>query len=179
VKQKTTDKGKYATIIDSLELDITQKEVLKTTWLDYLLFMNSSAKKGWISHNYSQAIIIVLSLLIPVIEQSKLNDDICSLNLKVVSILALIIAALTTLNRQLGFEEKWRHYRKTAEAMRNEGDDFFALSGEYERCKTHEEAFKPFLKTVTTFKRLEVNTYIEEEQRRNNQNQADDNGTQQ
>jgi hypothetical protein len=121
----------------------------------------------------------MISLLIPVIEQTKLNWNIFDWNLKVISILGLIVAALTTLNRQLGFEEKWRHYRKTAEAMRNEGDDFFALSGEYEKYQTHKEAFRAFTKTVTIFKRLEVNTYIEETQRRNIQRQDDENGTQQ
>lgn len=167
MRKSTTDKDKYIKIIDGLHMDETQKSVLKTTWLDYLLLMNSSAKKGWFSHNYSQIIVIVFSLLIPVIEKSKINT-IAEWDLTVVSFLGLIVAALTTLNRQLGFEEKWRHYRKTSEAMRNEGDDFFALSGEYEKYQTHKEAFRIFVKTVTTFKRLEVNTYIEEEQRRNN-----------
>lgn len=171
MKKNTTNKEQYLKIIDSLELDLTQKEVLKTTWLYYFLLMNSSAKRGWVSHNYSQILVIVLSLLIPVIEQSKLNYNIFNLDLKVISILGLLVAALTTLNRQLGFEEKWRHYRKTAEMMRNEGDDFFALSGEYENFKSHKEAFQTFSKTVTTFKRLEVTSYIEEEQRRSSQNQ--------
>ncbi|MEO7048794.1 MAG: DUF4231 domain-containing protein [Ferruginibacter sp.] len=165
-----TEKDKYINIIDNLDVDRTQKEVLKTTWLDYLLLMNKSARKGWFSHNYSQIIVIVFSLLIPVIEKSKINT-ICNWDLTVVSFLGLIVAALTTLNRQLGFEEKWRHYRKTSEAMRNEGDDYFALAGEYEKYETHKAAFKTFAKTVTTFKRLEVNTYIEEEQRRNNAQQ--------
>lgn len=178
MRKSTTDKDKYTKIIDGLDLNETQKGVLKMTWLDYLLLMNSSAKKGWFSHNYSQIAVIILSLLIPVIEQSKLNYNLFGWDLKVISILGLIVAALTTLNRQLGFEEKWRHYRKTSEAMRNEGDDFFALSGEYEKYQTHAEAFRPFTKTVTTFKRLEVNTYIEEEQRRNDQQRNDDNGTQ-
>jgi hypothetical protein len=178
MKKSTTDKERYTKIIDGLELDQTQKEVIKTTWLDYLLLMNSSAKKGWFSHNYAQITVIIFSLLIPVIEQSKLNN-IPNWDLKVVSFLGLVVAALTTLNRQLGFEEKWRHYRKTSEAMRNEGDDFFALSSEYEKYQTHKEAFKTFIKTVTTFKRLEVNSYIEEEQRRTSQEASDDNGAQQ
>lgn len=168
---------KYIKIINGLDLNETQKDVLKITWLDYLVLMNSSAKKGWFSHNYSQIAVIVLSLLIPVLEQSKLNHNIFGWDLKVVSIVGLIVAALTTLNRQLGFEEKWRHYRKTSEAMRNEGDDFFALSGEYDKYKTHKEAFRTFTKTVTTFKRLEVNTFIEEEQRRNDQQLNENNVT--
>jgi len=73
---------------------------------------------------------------------------------------------LTTLNRQLGFEEKWRHYRMTAETMRNKGDDFFALSGSYVKFESHTTAFKTFTTTITSYKRQEVNTYIEEEKKR-------------
>ena len=43
-------KGYYCKIIDSLELDDAQREILKLTWLDYLLLMNKSARKGWVSY---------------------------------------------------------------------------------------------------------------------------------
>ncbi|HEV8506688.1 MAG TPA: DUF4231 domain-containing protein, partial [Chitinophagaceae bacterium] len=115
MRKTTTEKANYENIIAGLDLDDTQKKILKSSWLDYLLLMNSSAKKGWFSHNYSQIIVIIVSLLIPVLEKSKLNNDIFQWNLTVVSVLGLVVAGLTTLNRQLGFEEKWRHYRRTAE----------------------------------------------------------------
>lgn len=166
-QKSTTDKNKYYEIIDSLNLEEVQKNILKTVWLDYLLLMNNSAKKGWFSHNYSQLIIIVLGLLIPIIEGSKLNYDLFQTdsNISVISVLGLIVAGLTTLNRQIGFEEKWRHYRNSAEAIRNEGDDFFALAGGYEIYSSHKEAFKIFIKTITSFKRQEVNNYMQEEKK--------------
>jgi hypothetical protein len=64
------------------------------------------------------------------------------------------------LNRQLGFERKWRHFRITSELIRNEGDDYFALAGNYEKYETHEDAFKIFTHTITTFKRNEVVNYL-------------------
>jgi hypothetical protein len=127
--------------------------------------MNSKANKGWLNHNYSQIIVIIFSLLIPVIEKTKLNVDFSQWDISIVSILGFIVAALTSLNRQFGFEEKWRHYRLNAETMRNEGDDYFALTGKYENCITHKVAFKTFISTVTSFKRQEVTTYIEEEKK--------------
>lgn len=171
MKNSTTDKENYQNIIESLKLDSTQKNVLTSTWLDYLLLMNKSAKSGWYSHNYAQITVIIFSLLIPVIEKTEININICNWNLTIVGILGLIVAALTTLNRQFGFEEKWRHYRMTAETMRNEGDDFFALSGSYEKFESHTEAFKTFTATITAYKRQEVNTYIEEERKRNQESQ--------
>ncbi len=155
-------KVKYSETIENLDLNTTQKQVLDTVWLEYLLILNSSAKKGWLSHNYSQVAVIVISLLIPVIEQITWINKIFDLELTLVSIFGLIVAALTSLNRQFGFEEKWRHYRLGAETMRNEGDDYFALSGKYEKFLSHKEAFKLFTGTITSYKRQEVNTYIEE-----------------
>lgn len=162
----STDKEKYNTLIEGLKLGNTQETILKSTWLDYLLLMNISAEKGWYSYNAAQIAVIVLSLLIPLIEMTKLNADIYDWNLKVVSIIGFVVAAITTLNRQLGFEQKWRHYRRNAEAMRNEGDDFFALAGKYEKFDSHISAFKEFTKTVTSFKRSEVDSYIKEQKKK-------------
>lgn len=171
MKKNATNKENYQNMIEGLALDDTQKKVIESTWLDYLILMNKSAQKGWFSHNFSQIAVIVLSLLIPVIEKSKINVNIYNLDLTLISILGLTVAALTTLNRQLGFEQKWRHYRMTAETMRNEGDDFFALSGNYEKFTSHLDAFKRFITVITSYKRQEVNTYIEEEKKRKNEHE--------
>jgi hypothetical protein len=166
MKHSAENKKIYQNIIDGLELDNTKKAVLKSTWLDYLLLMDISANKGWFLNNYSQIAVIIFSLLIPIIEKSKLNLNIFQWDLSIVSVLGLTVAALATLNRQLGFAEKWNHFRMTAETMRNEGDDFFALTGNYKTFNTHEEAFKTFVSAVTSFKRQEVSTYLEEEKNR-------------
>jgi hypothetical protein len=171
----------YESIIDGLELDDNHKRILKISWLDYFLLMNLKAQKGWKSFNYAQLIVIFLSLLIPVIEGTKLkNFEYFGLNLgglTVVSVMSLTIATLTALNRQLGFDAKWRHYRKNTEMMRNEGDDYLALSGSYQNFTNHNEAFKLFITTITAFKRQEVNTYFEndknfEEEKKNDQGKS-------
>lgn len=51
------------------------------------------------------------------------------------SILGLIIAIITALNRHLTLDSKWRHYRLNAELIRDEGEDFFALANFYKNCK--------------------------------------------
>lgn len=162
---KATLKEYYEKIIDSLDIDDAQKGLLKLTWLDYLLLMNKSARKGWVSYNYSQLIVIFFSLLIPMLEGTKLKSfDYFGWDfggLTIISLLSLVVATLTALNRQLGFDAKWRHYRKNAEMMRNEGDDFLALSGNYQNINSHKEAFKSFITTITTFKRQEVSSYLQ------------------
>jgi hypothetical protein len=152
-------KGSYEELIDGLDLTVQQKILLKLTWLDYLLLLDKSARRGWVSFNYSQLIVILFSLTIPVLQGSELKDS-NLFGLTIISLLAFIVAALSALNRQLGFEGKWRHFRKNAEMVRNEGDDFLALSGNYQNVKNQQEAFKSFLTIITNFKRQEANSYL-------------------
>jgi len=46
MKKNTIDQNNYNNMIAGLKLDPTQKSVLTSTWLDYLLLMNKSAEKG-------------------------------------------------------------------------------------------------------------------------------------
>ncbi len=55
-------KGSYEELIDGLDLTVQQKILLKLTWLDYLLLLDKSARRGWVSFNYSQLIVILFSL---------------------------------------------------------------------------------------------------------------------
>ena len=60
----------------------------------------------------------------------------------------------------------------TAGTMRNEGDDFFALSGNYTNFNSHSDAFKKFTATVTSFKQQVVNSYIEDDRNRRKKRSA-------
>ncbi len=169
MRQKITKK--YEKLILSLGLDEVQESIIKSTWLDYFSSVNLSAKRGWIVHNYTRGIVFTIGLLIPIIESSGLNKDICNYNITIVSVLGVLIAGLAAINRQIGFEEKWKHYRATAEFIRNEGDDYFALAGKYSSYKSHKDAFKKFISEITDFKRKEVETYFKiEKDRKNRQN---------
>ena len=158
-------KEDYSDLINSLQLEEHQKRVLQSVWFDYLILMDKSARKGWIRHNYSQILIMCFGLLIPIIEKSKLNFNIFELDISVISVFGLIIAGLTALNRQIGFEEKWRHYRRAAETVRNEGFDYFALAGNYVNYTNHSDAFKNFIQVITSYKRQEVDVYLEEQKK--------------
>lgn len=153
-------KKQYLHVIDNLDLQQTEKDLVKIVWLDYFLLLDKSAKKGVYSSNISQIVIIFFSLIIPVIE---VIPDVPKLpfGLSIISLISIMIALITALNRQMNFDARWKHYRKNAEMMRNEGDDFFALSGSYKKFKTHSDAFKDFSTAITLFKRQEINQYFD------------------
>jgi len=165
MKKEPAIETRYKELINRLSLTEIQKDILIITWLNYLLLMSAKAKRGIISYNICQLLIVFLSLVIPVLEGMQLTPIAVggtgSKGLTYVTVLSLIIAICTALNRQLGFDSKWRHYRRSTEMMRNEGDDFLGLSGNYKSFTTHEEAIQTFISNVTLFKRQEVGSYLD------------------
>ncbi len=155
-------KKQYLTVIDSLNLNETEKNLVKIIWLDYFLLLDKHARQGIYSSNTSQIIIIFFSLIIPVIETIPKIPRF-PFGLSIISLLSIIIALITALNRQMNFDARWKHYRKNAEMMRNEGDDFLALSGSYQKFKTHSDGFQYFTTAITLFRRQEINQYFDSE----------------
>jgi hypothetical protein len=57
------------------------------------------------------------------------------------------------------YGERGRHYWRTGEALKNEGWQFFQLSGPYSN-QIHVQAYPVFAAQVEEFSREEVETYI-------------------
>ncbi|WP_299210826.1 DUF4231 domain-containing protein [uncultured Dokdonia sp.] len=150
----------YHQLIELSELSETDKILFKISWLDYLKYLDRLAIKDSLFFNILQLLVIIVGILIPVIEQSKLNSEIGISSITVISILGLTIAIATALNRHFKFEERWKHYRRNAEIIRNEGEDFFGLTGNYENAQNQKDAFKKFIENITAIKRQEVDTFI-------------------
>lgn len=152
-------------MIKNLKLEADKKEILQLVWLDYFTFTDKKASKNWFGFDKLQLVIIITGVLIPVLEGTGLDEMVKSgigieFNIGLISLLGLVVAIAAGVNRHYAFEEKWRHYRQNAELMRNEGEDYFALSNRYRRFKTHEDAFSTFMAFVTNFKRNELQAYM-------------------
>lgn len=150
----------YEAMIENEELQEGDKLLLKTIWLKYLKYLDQLAIKDSIFFHSLQLIVIIAGVLIPVIEQSKLNYELGMSSITIISILGLTVAIATALNRHFKFEERWKHYRKSAEIIRSEGEDFFARTGNYKNADSSSEAFKDFVELITNVKRQETNTFI-------------------
>ena len=86
--------------------------LLKASWLNYLKYLDSLAIKDSIFYNILQILVIITGILIPVIEQSDLNEKIGIGSVTIISVLGLIVAIATALNRHFRFEVRWKHYLK-------------------------------------------------------------------
>ncbi len=151
---------KYPEIIESLELTESDKMLVNTSWFDYFTFLDKSAMKDSLFFNILQVTVIFCGILIPVIDQSKYFQSLESDILSVAGILGLIVALATGVSRHFRFEERWKHYRRSAELLRNEGEDYFGLTGNYQEFEAHADALKTFIGVVTTYKRQEVDSFM-------------------
>ena len=163
--KKENKQTRLDSIIQNLNLSGDKKEVLQLVWLDYFNFTDKRAVKNYKGFDFLQLVIIVTGVMIPVLEGTGLDDMVkhaigVKVNIGLISILGLIVAISAGVNRHYTFEEKWRHYRQNAELMRNEGEDFLALSNRYSRYADHEAAFGNFIAFVTNFKRSELQAYM-------------------
>ncbi|MDO6595598.1 DUF4231 domain-containing protein [Oceanihabitans sp. 2_MG-2023] len=150
----------YNELIERSALSETDKILFTVSWLNYLKYLDKIAIKDSLFFNVLQILILVVGILIPIIEQTELNSKIGNSSITVISVLGITIAIATALIRHFRFEERWKHYRKNAEIIRNEGEDFLALTGNYESSKNIHHAFKKFIENITVIKRQEVDSYI-------------------
>ncbi|MGJ8743028.1 DUF4231 domain-containing protein [Polaribacter sp.] len=150
----------YEELIEKSELSESQKILFRISWLNYLKYLDKLAIKDSLFFNILQLLVLIIGILIPVIEQTDLNSKIGMSSITIISILGLTIAISTALNRHFRFEERWKHYRKNAEIIRNEGEDFFGQTGNYEDAENANDAFKKFIENITIIKRQEVDTFI-------------------
>jgi hypothetical protein len=74
--------------------------------------------------------------------------------------LSLCVALATALESFFRSGDRWRHYRRNAEALRLEGMQYLMLSGPYARSTTHEHAFGDFAARLNAILSTEVDAYF-------------------
>lgn len=75
-------------------------------------------------------------------------------------VLSLMVAISLAVEEFLRFGERWRHYRRLVESLKNDGWQFFQLSGPYQSHSSHQEAYPAFAARVEEILQGEVEVYI-------------------
>ena len=75
--------------------------------------------------------------------------------------LGIIVSIGTGLNQIYKYEDQWMNYRRNAELLKSEGENFFGLGGAYRASENHEAALRDFNTNVSNIKRQDVSNYFE------------------
>jgi hypothetical protein len=148
-------------LIEALELSSLQKHFLRSRWLDQVLWMEGRANSAKTLYYVLRLATIVGGLLIPALVHVNLSNEITILTWTAFGI-SLLVAISAAIEGFMRYGEQWRHYRLKVEMLKNEGWQFFQLSGRYIRFRSSARAFPAFTTRVEFLNQLEVEAYITE-----------------
>jgi hypothetical protein len=160
-----TDKG-HATnaALESTLAKITltdlQRDLLKLQWLETLGWMDRKAGKNWAAYVSLRLIAILGAVFVPAlvaITPTTGGGQAVRITTFTVSLCVALATAVESFFRP---GERWRHYRRTTEALRLEGMQYLMLSGPYAAASTHEGAFGGFASRLNEILSAEVHVYF-------------------
>ncbi len=150
-------------LIESLQLSDLQKHLLRSRWLDQVLWMEGKAGLAQKRYYALRLVAIVGGVIVPALVGLKIGEQgVGDLIRWITFILSLIVAISIAVEEFFHFGERWRHYRRTVECLKIEGWQFFQLAGPYQQLGTHSQAFTDFAAQVEKICRQEVDVFITE-----------------
>ena len=150
-------------LVESLELSDLQKHLLRSRWLDQVLWMEGKAGSAQKRYYTLRLIAIVGGVIVPALVGLKISDrGFSDLTHWTTFGVSLIVAISIAVEEFFHYGERWRHYRRTVESLKIEGWQFFQLAGPYQQLGTHGKAFPDFAAQVEKICRQEVDVFITE-----------------
>jgi len=153
-------------VIQQLDLDDSQKNILKERWADQTVWYGSKASQAKKRRNVLRIILIVCGALLPaapILEdfQVKLGPNEMSVSLVITTLLGLTVAATAALESFFDYQEIYNRNRETAELLKMEGWSFMSLSGTYKYYRTHKSAFERFCTRVEDIIKRDIAAFVE------------------
>jgi hypothetical protein len=150
-------------VIGSLDLRAPEKHFLRLRWLDQVLWMEGAADSARNRYYALRLTTIVGGVIVPALIALKLNGHAKTAVYWVTIGLSLIVALSAAVEEFFHFGERWRHYRRTVELLKEEGWQFFQSSGPYRSYhKDLERGYAAFAERVESLLKADVNAYIKQ-----------------
>lgn len=163
-----TYKDQVCEIIQTLRLDAdprknrTKQSILKNRFLSEVLNYEKRRDNTKGYYNIFRFLVTTGSILLPAImsigqmDPAKLPANFDNISYWTSFMISLTVTISNGFLQLFSLDKNYFEFSLTAEQLKTEGWQFFQLAGKYEDYATHEEAYKPFSKTVETIKRKQV-----------------------
>lgn len=153
-------RAEMGTLIDALELPDLNKQFLRARWLEQVIWMDEKAWSSVFRHNILRLTTIIGGVIVPALVSWNVGESVGADLVKTLTVIVSLVVALSAAVEEFfHYGERWRHYRRTVEALKSEGWQFFQLSGPYANM-THVLAYPAFAARVEEWSREEVETYM-------------------
>jgi hypothetical protein len=150
----------YGGLIDQLELTAFQRQVLRSRWLDQMLWADRAAGRAQRKHYALRVVAIVGGVLIPALVGVSVSGTVGDAARVAAWITGVLVAIAVAADAFFRYGERWRHYRRVAEGLKAEGWLFLELAGPYARYQTHADAVRRFGVKVEGLLAEDVGAYL-------------------
>ena len=156
-------KQDLGSLIDALGIEDLQKHLLRSRWLDQVMWMEGKAASAQKWYYILRLLAIIGGVVVPALVSLNLGSQQASQCVRWLTFaISLVVAISVAVEEFLRYGERWRHYRRTVELLKIEGWQFFQLSGPYKSYGKHGEAFPVFAERFEDAFKHEVDVYITE-----------------
>ena len=153
-------RNEFGAIIGGLELEPMQKRFLDGRWLDQLLWFERKSGANQRRFYALRIVTIVGGVIVPALVSLNIGEEGVRAKLAYVTFtLSLIVAIAAAIEGFFGYGERWRTFRRTAEALKAQGWQFFELVGPY-AVADHKTAFPIFATQVEILVQQDIEAFI-------------------
>jgi hypothetical protein len=151
----------YREIIDDLGIQDLQKRFLRDRWLQELLWFEKKAVYNQKRHYTLRLVTIVGGVVVPSLVGLSLKTSVATHAISWTTFsVSLVVAMAAALESFFGYGDRWRTFRKTVEALKAHGWQYFQLVGHYAGHADHPTAFPHFAAQVETLFQQDVEMFI-------------------
>lgn len=158
-----TYKDEVLNIIETLDLETeTDKSILKSRFLGEVLNYENRRNHTKKYYNVFRFIVTTGSILLPAVlsmgqmDPAKLPKNFDTISYWISWTISLMVTGSNGFLQLFSLDKNYFEYAITTEQLKTEGWQFFQLSGKYEDCEDHKEAYKSFSKSIENIKRKQV-----------------------
>ncbi|HEX2027885.1 MAG TPA: DUF4231 domain-containing protein [Nitriliruptorales bacterium] len=153
----------FTGLIDSLELTDREKHVLRSRWLDQVLWMEGRADSARNRYYLLRLTAVVGGVVIPALVSLNVGSGLAAPVVRGATFgLSLLVAIALAVEEFMRFGDRWRHYRRTVELIKAEGWQFLQLSGSYRSYPSHRAAYASFATRVEALIQPSIEVYVTE-----------------
>lgn len=158
-----TYKDRVLNIIKSLDLDSHHKKtIIKNRFLYEVMQYEKNRDNTRKYYNSFRFIVTTGSILLPAIlsvgqmDPAKLPKNFDNISYWITWSISLMVTGCNGFLQLFSLDKNYFTYAIVTEQLKTEGWQYFQLSGKYEDFENHNEAYRPFCKSIESIKRKQV-----------------------
>ena len=154
-------KEDFQQLFQSMELQPRQEHFMRSRWLDQVLWMEKKASVSRNRHQTLRLTTIILGVIVPIVIGFDFGNETINKKIRIVTaVLSGVVAVSAAVEEFFHYGERWYHYRRTAESLKQHGWQLSQLTGPYKKYTTCDAAFPVFAEHIEEILQKDVEGYV-------------------